>query len=42
VYKDLEGTRTESRGFENAAAARAAITRAMDTYVRKFGSRSSP
>jgi inorganic pyrophosphatase len=39
VYKDLEGTRTESRGFENAAAARSAIARSMDAYVRKFGDR---
>ncbi len=37
VYKDLEGTHTESRGFEGAAAARAAIVRAMDAYRRKFG-----
>ena len=37
VYKDLEGTRTESRGFENAAAARAAILRSMAAYERKFG-----
>lgn len=37
VYKDLEGTRTESRGFEGAAAARAAIAQAMTTYRSKFG-----
>jgi inorganic pyrophosphatase len=37
VYKDLEGTRTVTRGFEGAAAARAAITEAMDSYRRKFG-----
>jgi inorganic pyrophosphatase len=37
VYKDLEGTHTETRGFEGAAAARAAILRAMQTYERKFG-----
>jgi len=37
VYKDLEGTRTESRGFEGAAAARAAIAQAMTTYQSKFG-----
>jgi inorganic pyrophosphatase len=36
VYKDLEGTRTETRGFEGAAAARAAITEAMAAYRRKF------
>jgi inorganic pyrophosphatase len=40
VYKDLEGTRTESRGFEGAAAARAAIVRAMEAYGRKFGGAS--
>jgi inorganic pyrophosphatase len=36
VYKDLEGTHTETRGFEGAAAARAAITRAMATYQERF------
>ena len=36
VYKDLEGTRTESKGFEGAAAAHAAIRTAMDAYARKF------
>ncbi|HET7598742.1 MAG TPA: inorganic diphosphatase [Gemmatimonadales bacterium] len=41
VYKDLEGTRTESRGFEGAAAARAEIERAMDAYRRKFGTARS-
>jgi inorganic pyrophosphatase len=39
VYKDLEGTRTETRGFEGAAAARQAILAAMDAYARKFGTR---
>ena len=34
VYKDLEGTRTETRGFEGAEAARGAITRAMEAYER--------
>jgi len=34
VYKDLEGTRIETRGFEGAEAARAAITRAMNAYQR--------
>jgi inorganic pyrophosphatase len=38
VYKDLEGTRTETRGFEGAAAARQAITRAMQAYDERFGS----
>src|ERR1700694_849137 len=37
VYKDLEGTKTETRGFEGAAAARAAITRAMSAYEERFG-----
>ena len=37
VYKDLEGTHTETRGFEGAAAARAAITRAMASYQGRFG-----
>ena len=36
VYKDLEGTHTETRGFEGAAAARTAITRAMDWYQERF------
>jgi inorganic pyrophosphatase len=37
VYKDLEGTRTESRGFEGAAAARQAIEQAMGAYDQRFG-----
>jgi inorganic pyrophosphatase len=37
VYKDLEGTRTESRGFENAEAARKAIDTAMRMYQERFG-----
>ncbi len=36
VYKDLEGTTTETRGFENAAAARGAIVRAQQLYAEKF------
>lgn len=40
VYKDLEGTRTETRGFEGAAAARQAIVRAMQAYEQRFGSGS--
>jgi inorganic pyrophosphatase len=41
VYKDLEGTRTETRGFEGAAAAREAVLRAMELYDSKFvGGRS--
>lgn len=38
VYKDLEGTRTVTRGFEGAAAARQAIVGAMTAYKEKFGS----
>ena len=34
VYKSLEGTRIETRGFEGAAAARAAIVKAMQAYER--------
>jgi inorganic pyrophosphatase len=37
VYKDLEGTRTETRGFEGAEAARGAVERAMRLYREKFG-----
>lgn len=37
VYKDLEGKRIETRGFEGADAAKAAITEAMRAYGRKFG-----
>ena len=37
VYKDLEGTRTVTRGFEGAAAARTAISQSMAAYARKFG-----
>jgi len=37
VYKDLEGTRTETRGFEDAAAAREAVVRAMELYDSTFG-----
>ncbi|HWB42069.1 MAG TPA: inorganic diphosphatase, partial [Gemmatimonadales bacterium] len=36
VYKDLEGTRTETKGFEGASAARAAVERAMELYSSKF------
>lgn len=42
VYKDLEGTLTESRGFEGAAAARAAITRSMQIYGERFERSLSP
>jgi inorganic pyrophosphatase len=37
VYKDLEGAYTRTRGFEGAAAAREAITDAMELYRREFG-----
>jgi inorganic pyrophosphatase len=36
VYKDLEGTRTETKGFEGAAPAREAIVRAMALYRSSF------
>jgi inorganic pyrophosphatase len=36
VYKDLEGTHTETRGFEGASAARSAINRAMASYRTRF------
>ena len=35
VYKDLEGTRTVTRGFEGAAAAREAIVQAMGMYTKR-------
>jgi inorganic pyrophosphatase len=37
VYKDLEGTRTETKGFEGAGAAREAVERAMELYRSTFG-----
>ena len=40
VYKDLEGTRTETRGFEGGGAAREAVVRAMKSYEAKFRSKS--
>src|ERR671924_339717 len=39
VYKDLEGTHTESRGFEGAVAARQAIVRGMELYAEKFAAK---
>jgi inorganic pyrophosphatase len=39
VYKDLEGTRTETRGFEGAAAAKQAVVRAIELYASKFDAR---
>ena len=38
VYKDLEGTTTETRGFEGAEAGRNAVTRAQRAYEAEFGS----
>ena len=40
VYKDLEGTRTETKGSEGAAAARSAVRRAMELYGEKLGTLS--
>ncbi|HLS46998.1 MAG TPA: inorganic diphosphatase, partial [Gemmatimonadales bacterium] len=36
VYKDLEEKNTETKGFENAAAARDAVRRAMENYKLRF------
>lgn len=36
VYKDLEGIRVRSRGFDNASAAHKAILHAVDNYRRRF------
>jgi inorganic pyrophosphatase len=36
VYKDLEGIRTESRGFGDAKAAKTLIQSAMVAYEKKF------
>ena len=40
VYKDLEGTRTESRGFRDRAAAEALIMQAIATYGAAFPDRA--
>lgn len=37
VYKNLEGTRVESRGFQNAAAAKQFIRRYITAYDERFG-----
>ena len=37
VYKDLEGKRTESKGFGGAAEAKAAVLKGMRNYEEKFG-----
>lgn len=39
VYKDLEGTRTESRGFRDRAAAESLIVQAMENYRIEFPAR---
>lgn len=36
VYKDLEGTSTRSKGFEDAATAKEVVLEAVDRYARKF------
>ncbi len=36
VYQDLEGTGTETKGFEGAPAARGAVERAMELYRTRF------
>jgi inorganic pyrophosphatase len=41
VYKDLEGTRTESRGFEDAAAAKRLIEHASRAYDEHFKAASA-
>ena len=38
VYKDLEGTRIESHGFQDAAAAKRFITQAIELYNDRFPS----
>ncbi len=42
VYKDLEGSHTQTRGFEGAEAARRAIVEGMESYRRKFAPADSP
>ena len=39
VYKDLEGTRTESKGFKGRAVAEKLIVHAMQNYDAKFADR---
>jgi inorganic pyrophosphatase len=39
VYKDLEGVTTRTRGFEDAKAAREAISYAATLYQNRFGKR---
>jgi inorganic pyrophosphatase len=41
VYKALEGSTTESRGFGDAAAARTVILGAMQRYDEHYGSRAA-
>jgi inorganic pyrophosphatase len=40
VYKDLEGTTTESRGFEDKAGALRAIASAVDHYAATYPART--
>jgi inorganic pyrophosphatase len=40
VYKDLEGVRVRSRGYDDAKAAWKAIAHAVENYRRAFGNRS--
>ncbi len=42
VYKDLEGKHTETRGFEGAAAARAAVLAGIENYRRRFSGSEGP
>jgi inorganic pyrophosphatase len=42
VYKDLEGIRVRSRGFDGVAGAHKAILHAIDNYTRRYGTRSKP
>ncbi len=39
VYKDLEGVRVRSRGFDNAKAAKKAIVDAVGNYRKAFGAK---
>jgi inorganic pyrophosphatase len=40
VYKDLEGVRVRSRGYDDAKAARKAIMHAVENYRRNFTNKS--
>lgn len=41
VYKDLEGVRVRSRGFDGAEAARKAVLHAVTNYRRRFGKKTA-